>query len=236
MSAVIRRATPRDAAAIAAIIMEAFGDRIEADAAHIAQVLNQHDNFIAECGDRVVGFVGNFVTRSASGRLRYELDLLAVALDARGGGIGAQLVDASIDAALSANAHVVRTLVASRNSAMQRLCRTRRFTRDPIRYVLYVAGAQVWRGAAERQGTVDASEAHLIPVETLTYSGIWLEGRISQSSIDEANRRAYGRGMSRIGAVLPRNDEAAAQLLAANRFDRVDDYDWWTFKLGSGLS
>ncbi|MCY3778868.1 MAG: GNAT family N-acetyltransferase [Chloroflexi bacterium] len=246
MSVVIRRATPHDAVAIAAIVLEAFGERINEESGRVARVLRQSDNFVAESDDRVVGFVGNFLTRSGSGRLRFELDLLAVAQDARGGGIGAVLVDASIEAAASAKVDVIRTLVASRNAAMQRLCRSRGFRRDPTRHVLFVTDAQVWGGAdmeatESLEGVVtgeasNTSEAYLIPVETLTYSGIWLEGGIRKSAIDEARRLAYDGGMSRIGAVLPQSDEGAVKLLATNRFDRVGEFDWWTIKTGSGRS
>ncbi len=241
MSVVIRRAAPTDAGAIAAIALEAFGERLEAESDRVARVLRQNTNFVAQSDDRVAGFVGNFVTRSGSGALRFELDLLAVAEDTRGIGIGGALVAASLDAAEKAKVDVIRALVASRNRTMQGLCQMQGFKRNLTSHALYVLTTLPPHSDCKsdiRDGAGLSSairhEAHLIPVETLTYSGIWLEGNLSQVAIHDARKRANVSGMTRIGTVLPQAAKSPRELLAANGFDRVGEFDWWTVTLRSG--
>ncbi len=231
MSAVIRRAMPDDAKAMSAIAQAAFGEALEPDPVRLAKVLSQGLNFVALSRGRVVGFVGNFLTRSSSGRLRFELDLLAVAADARGAGIGAALVAASVEAAKTAETDEIRALVASSNQTMQRLCQAGGFERDQTSRALYVLDAPKGLGAGADVSSALLKDARLTPVYTLTYSGIWLEGEISPGAIDEARERAFADGMSRIGAVIPQADSRLAALLLANGFEKVGDFDWWSIRL-----
>ncbi len=231
MSAVIRPATPADAKAMSAIARAAFGEGLEPDPTRLARALSQGLNLVAVSSGRVVGFAGNFLTRSRSGALRFELDLLAVAERARGAGIGAGLVAASVAAAKSSDADMIRALVASQNRAMQRLCRAGGFERDRTRRALYVSDASRGLGAGAAVSFALLKDAHLAPVCTLTYSGIWLEGAISQAAIDEARQRASADDMFRIGAVVPRADARLEALLLSNGFGKAGDFDWWAIRL-----
>jgi hypothetical protein len=76
-------------------------------------------------------------------------------------------------------------------------------------------------------------EAHLIPVETLSYRGIWMEGILSQDAIDDAHWMARQRDASRIGAVISSEEPAVADLLRSNAFVKIGEYDWWTINLRS---
>ena len=79
MDACVRRATPADALAIASVAAEVWPEEV-LDGAMIGRLIAETDRvtLVAELDGAVVGFVDGFVTRSASGSLRWEVDLLAV--------------------------------------------------------------------------------------------------------------------------------------------------------------
>ena len=231
MSVPIRQARPGDARAIARIVSAAFAEVVEPRSPRVRKVLSEPLTQVATVDDEVVGFVSNFLTQSAEGAWRFELDLLALAEDARGRGLGALLVAKSISLARQSQAENVRALVAAQNLPMQRLCRRCGFKRSSLRYRLYTAAPISRRGAAVRNHA-----ARLVQVETLTYCGIWLEGELSQAAIDRAHDRARRADGSRIGAVIPRDHAAGTAILRANRFELVGEFDWWTLSLRSGRS
>lgn len=227
MKAIIRRATPKDAPAIASLATAALAMRIDADSPRVRKILNAGLTFVATHNGAIVGFAGGFYTFDRNGSSRYELDLLAVAFDARGRGVGGRLVEASLAAARDNRSKLMRALVHSDNRSMQRLCRRHGFAALPRKYQLFVA---VPRPVVRRLQT---HAAHLIPVETLNYSGIWLEGRLSQEAIDDALWRTSQSDMSTIGAVIPVDALHAAELLRLNAFNLVGQYGWWTINPGS---
>ena len=66
--------------------------------------------------------------------------------------------------------------------------------------------------------------AHLIRVETLTYRGIWVEGRYDLPTFEAAQQMAQAEGRETVGAVIP---EGAAHDAARIQFDHIDTYKWW---------
>ena len=181
MSLLIRRAAPGDAAAISRVAEEAFAETIDAASPRFRQVLDRGSTLVATIGHDLVAFVDGFVTISPDGETRYEIDLLAVSAAARDRGIGEALVSRSVDEAAQTSASSLRTLVASRNLPMQRLCARLGFTQAPAGLAMYVAAP-----ISIARPTKVEHQAHLIAVTTLTYSGIWLEGMLCQNAIDDA--------------------------------------------------
>ena len=226
MSVQIRCATSSDGPAVAQIVRQTFDENIEPGSPRVRKVLRANGTFVAIIGEDVVGFVSNFLTRSAEGLRRFELDLLAVASEARGSGIGDQLVGYSIARASQSGADMIRSLVATHNRAMQRICKGHGFARSSGSYSLFVA-----EPSADFEGNSPVHRAHLVPVNTLTYSGIWLEGSLSQAAIEAGHARATRVDMSRIGAVIPTDDSQTAALLRANQFDLAGEFHWWTISL-----
>ena len=233
MSVTIRRAEAADAAAVAEIAQEAFGDSIDLD--YLAKALEAGSNFVALADGRAQGFAGGFVTVSGAGGRRFELDLLAVAAAARGMGLGTRLVQRSVEAASAQKVDVIRALVATGNLAMQRILGAAGFQRDEPARQLYARDLYEERVLP---GPPKPSEpaAHLVAVDTLSYRGIWLEGQLSQAAIDEALARASQTDRSRVGAVIRRSARGEVKLLRANDFSCVGDYDWWTLKPGNARS
>jgi len=116
-------------------------------------------------------------------------------------------------------------LVRRDNSAMRKLCQLHGFQRAADSHALYLRDAQP-AAAWPRQHA-----SHLLPVDTLGYAGIWIEGHLSQAAVDAAARLASIGGASLVGAVIPGVDVESAALLAANSFRIVGQYHWWTINL-----
>ena len=226
MTVEIRAATCADGLAIARIGRQALGEDIAHESPRVQRILREELTFVATCAGEVLGFVSNFLTRSAGGASRLELDLLGVAAEARGRGIGSQLVGHSLARARQSEARCLRTLVASGNLAMQRICMKHQFTRSDETYGLYVAEARPpGAGAAADHG------GHLVQVDTLAYSGIWLEGAVSAAVVEAGFAQAARSDLTRVGAVIPKSDARTAALLRARRFEAIGDYHWWTISL-----
>ena len=228
MKVMIRRATTDDAGVIASLAADALETQIDADSPRVHKILNAGLTFVATHNEAIVGFASGFYTLDRHGSRRYELDLLAVALDARGRGIGGRLVEANLFAAGDSKPQLIRALVRSDNRSMQRLCRRHSFAVLPRKYELFVA---VPRSVVRK---TQKHQALLIPVETLNYSGIWLEGELSQAAINVALSQAAQSDMSTIGAVIPSDASLAIELLRRNSFENVGEYDWWTINSRSG--
>ncbi len=222
MSPQIRIAKPEDASAISQIAAEAFNLSIDPDDPRVRQILSDSLTYVATRNNRILGFVDNFWTKDSWGRPRLELDLLAVARQARGEGLGSRLIAKSLEIAKQAAAMSIRALVRRDNLPMQRICQHCGFRRSAQSYHLYVSEPRGKLG-----NPVADHRARFIAVDTLSYRGIWLEGELSQTAIDLAHALAFQSGASLIGAVVAANDRSTARLLGANAFDRVGEFDWW---------
>ena len=223
MNIEIRLAVPQDAPAIVEIARLCFGEALD-EARVRALLLERPATFAARRAGRAVGFADGFLTVAAGGEGRFELDLLAVHPQARRRGAARQLMLASVAQARRLGAASLRLLVAADNRGMQRLCEGLGFRRAAGGFALFARSP----AAARRQA---AADAHLIAVETLTYSGIWLEGRISQAAIENALAAADARGLMRVGAVVPQGDSAVQERLQSLGFACWGDYDWWSLSL-----
>ena len=82
---------------------------------------------------------------------------------------------------------------------MQRICASKAMRRSEQAYLLLTRQAKSSVETDPRR-----SKGRIIPVDTLTYSGVWLEGEITQGTIDEAHQllRAGAAG-AQMGAVVP---------------------------------
>lgn len=227
MKARIAVATVDHRHGIAALAAAALKVRVDAESPRVQRILDSGYTFVAIAEGKVVGFVSNFITRDGLGRRRFELDLLGVAPAWRRRGIGAQLVERSLQVARQSSATNARALVRRDNMPMQRICRRHGFQRSQSAHQLLVS--QVRQPA--RNGSRNTT-ARIIAVDTLTYSGYWLEGEILQGAIDGAQQLLQDHaGPTQFGAVVPDYDRTTIDLLRANSFDRIGDFDWWTLTL-----
>ena len=225
MSIQIRRAAVDDAPAIAAISRLSFGTAINESRIRHLLLLNRNITWVAVLSGGAAGFADYFLTVSRDDEVRLELDLLAVHPQARGMAAGQRLVGVGIEQAKRLGAASVRALVAADNHAMQRLCAALGFRRSKESYALFVISPHP---ASPHKNN---AAAVLIPVETLIYSGIWIEGGFSQAAIDNALFVAHSRRLATVGAVASNEDAAAQSLFRANGFDCLGAFDWWTINL-----
>ncbi len=229
MSVRVRRAIPADAAAIAAIAEESFGEAFDRDRIRRLLQLGRNYTLLALDAQGSLAFADNFITVSETGERRLELDLLAVEAKARGMGIGRRLIAESILLARALDATLLRALVKSENQVMRRLCGSCGFALSQESYGLHVASPKPGSNVS-----VDVKGSHLVSVETLAYSGIWIEGALTEDAIGLALSVASARQMATVGALVAHGDRAAAKLLADNGFTLLGVYDWWTIGLKNG--
>ena len=218
MMPAIRRARQDDESAIARIAFAAFGENIRG----YADCLDSGVILSAKLDGVVVGFAACFCTKSAAGEKRFELDLLAVDEKARGRGVATALTRRCIKEARACGADLIRALVRCDNIGMARACESAGLLRMPGMQTLFVLAAK-----APEMSVDSAHVAYLVPVDTLTYRGVWIEGGLSQAAIDAANRLAHEESRARIGAVAPVSDGASIQILRRNGFARAGEFDWW---------
>lgn len=227
MKVLVAAARREHAQGIATVAAAALFASIDADCPRMQRILDVGSTFVAIAEGQVAGFVSNFITRDARGAERFELDLLAVSPLWQGRGIGARLVRSSLQAARKSGATTIRALVRCKNQPMQRICSRAGFQKSDKTYHLFVS-------AVARSGFPDSrpSSARIIPVDTLTYSGYWLEGDLCQSTIFAARHLlSENSKRTQIGAVVSEHDRRTAELLLANSFQRIGDFHWWMFRL-----
>jgi len=223
----IRRAAPGDAPGIAAIHRLAW-PREEMDPARVGRVLAEREGatFVAAGPGGIVGFIDSFPTRDPAGGIRWELDLMAVHPDHRGGGLGGRLVRAAVRVGLEWGASPVRGLVRVENLASRRMLTWCAFRPEPIERCLMVADP----GTAGSPARAYAAACRVIPVRTLTYRGWWLEPRAHPS---RPGPDAEGPDPEIIGMVVAREDRAARESARAAGFRVAGRFHWWHLRYGT---
>ncbi len=244
----LRLAAGADAPTIARLIQVVWPEEAPA-ADRIARLLDipGRATCLAVAGATVVGLTDGFATRSQAGVLRWEVDLLAVHPDYRGQGLGARLVALSTEAERARGVTLARGLVAIANQASQRTFDRCGYQVEPDPLHLLVAGPfqgvnsipVVGAGSnpiiiAEPALTIPhegsrlfSPSAHLIPVDTLTYRGGWLEGTVTAPALVAARAEAASRQWERVGTLVPAAEDALIDLARLAGYVAIDVYQWW---------
>jgi N-acetylglutamate synthase-like GNAT family acetyltransferase len=220
MSYQVRRASADDAPGIARV-MQASGLDDNPDLARIARVIPEHCTLAAVEAGEIVGFADSFLTCAADGTIRWEIDLLGVHPEQQGRGDARRLLDATIEEGWSVGAQEIRALVRSDNWAAQRAFAWYDFNPHPLPFYLYTAP-----GSHGEIG-VTSSDAYLLPVTTLTYSGLWVEGRFRPAALQLARIIAHHYHWTLAGVLIPVDDLDAVRLAEHAGYRRVDEFDWW---------
>lgn len=226
MTVDIRRATQEDASSIARLVELSFGETVSASA--VAKTLSEERGVthIAEERGTIIGFIDGFPTISQSKGVRWELDLLAIHPEYRGRGIGRALIDASTWAGRQQGARVSRALVAVTNTPMHRAMTSCHYLVN-----LPIAGLVICQSLPDLPVDGSPHEAHLIPVKTIRYTGIWIEGKISLEALQAAESLRVKTASDRCGAVIPMDETTTLQLLHQAGFEHVGLYQWWLLTL-----
>jgi GNAT superfamily N-acetyltransferase len=218
-----RLATVADAADIAQLIHQTWNT----PASHelIADVLARPQDpvWIVTNDTGLLGFCSGFLTYAADETPRWEIDLLAVTPKARGQGLGRNLVARSMQTGRQRGAALYRGLVAIDNAASARCFEVNGF------YATSTCNLWVGQPAATAAPPPPLPDgAHLIPVETLTYRGVWVEGRYDAPTFAAAQQIALNDGRDTVGAVIPHGTSHDAERL---RFTHIDTYHWWILSM-----
>jgi ribosomal protein S18 acetylase RimI-like enzyme len=221
----IRHARPDDAAAIATLKTTVWpGD--PADAGHIAHVLGEpdHATLLAIDSGQVVGFADGFATLAADGVRRWEVDLLAVHPDHQQQGIGRSLTAACTDAARRFESAYARALIRTDNVASQRTFARCGYRQDNTQYHLLVSTS----------GSTQLIEAptgsYFVPVMTLGYRGLWLEGVLNAEAFAAAQHICERFGWDTAGALISASDRAALAAAGQHGYHPAGEFQWWLRK------
>jgi ribosomal protein S18 acetylase RimI-like enzyme len=164
-----------------------------------------------------IGFVDAFMTVSAEGVPRWEVDLIGVHPGYRGRGVAQRLIAASVEAGRGQGAQGLRALIHVDNGASAGAFRRVGFVPVISAHELYVSDTPL-----DTTPTTLACPAHLIPVCTLTYSGVWIENDHSPQSLRSALAIRAKYGWFIAGVLLPTGSPKP------EAFARVGEYRWWT--------
>ncbi len=218
----IRRAGPDDAPALAAVHAACWpAERMSLE--HVARALALPDRvtLVAETGGILVGFVDGFLTTGADGKRRWEVDLLAVHPAMRGRGVGRKLITACTAAGATFSPVCIRALIRVDNIASQRAFAAAGFAPAPTLCRLLVSATGSDRGQELPPG------GHLVPVVTLTYRGVWIEGTLSAEAFAAASAIRARRGWDVAGCVIPLAQGEALRAAGEAGYTVVGDFAWW---------
>ena len=165
----IRLAQIDDAQAIHRILQETWGDSLLCDvfSDHISSP--EHQVFVAVEAGEVVGFLSAFLVPEPMPQ--WEIDLIIVRSASQGKGIGTSLIEEALTYGSNLGVHWAKASIRIDNYASQRTFSKADFTTDAQVDSLFIWDPLVCKSATNVPETI-----HFIPVDTLTYCGLWIEG------------------------------------------------------------
>ena len=165
----VRLAQLDDAEAIHRILQETWGESLLFDvfADHISSP--EHQVFVAVEAGEVVGFLSAFLVSSPISR--WEIDLIIVRSTIQGRGIGTSLIKEALTYGSNFGVRWAKASIRIDNYASQRAFFKAGFTTDA-----QVRNLFIWDPLACQSTTNVPETVHLIPVDTLMYRGLWIEG------------------------------------------------------------
>ncbi|MCY3550756.1 MAG: GNAT family N-acetyltransferase [Candidatus Poribacteria bacterium] len=167
----IRLANPGDAEAIHQILQETWGESLLFDvfADHISSP--KHQIFVAVEAGEVSGFLSAFLVSSPTPC--WEIDLIIVRSMSRGKGIGTALIEEALTYGFNLGARWAKASIRVDNFPSQSAFSKVGFTTNA-----QVRNLFLWTPLACESRPDVPKTVHLIPVDTLTYRGLWIEGFI----------------------------------------------------------
>ena len=167
----IRLARPDDAQAIHLILQETWGESLLFDVFTYHISSPEHQVFVAMDSGKVAGFLSAFLVPIPVPR--WEIDLILVRSTRRGKGIGTSLIEKALTYGSNLGARWAKASIRIDNYASQRAFSKSGFTTN-----VQVRSLFLWGPLACKSATHVPDTVHFIPVNTLTYRGLWIEGFI----------------------------------------------------------
>ncbi|MBN1218536.1 MAG: GNAT family N-acetyltransferase [Anaerolineae bacterium] len=226
----IRRAIPEDAGGLATVVQEVWGQAIDLRTCHSQIKSDTGAIWVAVEGKEIAGFVSAFLTVSRDGVRRWEVDLLAVRPVYRGQQLGQKLVKATWIDVCHHYVDFARAAVRVDNIASQRSFERAGYTTDGRVYNLLV-----WLPEPAETPVVYPQRVTFLPVNTLTYRGLWLEGLTSNGLVEDELRQAVAaartliarQGRDNTGALIPVTDETRLADDLRATANSLGEYHWW---------
>jgi ribosomal-protein-alanine N-acetyltransferase len=228
----IRRARPDDAAGIDEVVYSVWRQTL-LDGMCRSHVQDETCAlWVAEERGDVVGFVSAFLTTSRRGERRWEIDLVAVRPDSQGRGLGPRLIAAACEDGRKHQVALARALIRVDNVPSQRAFEKVGFATD----------GEVYRRLLWRPETGGVPERTVgIPVDTLIYRGLWVEGLEDMTPDDQhavvsaARSRIAWEARFSAGALIPTSKK---HRLAADRWKQAmkhNEYHWFVKPMLDGI-
>ncbi len=186
-----------------------------------------HQTFVAVENDRIAGYMACFKTVAQDGTERWEMDELAVHPDFQRRGLAQALVKAGTKAAHHLNIPTARALIQVENTASQRTFSRWGYKASTTFYGLHISTQRL-----DKEIELPA-DLHLVPVNTLSYCGVWVEGRLSHDGFLAARAYCAKENRSVAGALIPIDNRQAIYAAANAGYEAVSNYQWWTLELES---
>jgi len=202
----IRPAEFNDVCGISMIVNEVWGQTINTGT-YLEQIRSDDCAIWMAVDDGVVaGFVSAFLTVGLRGYRRWEVDLLAVGSAWRGHQLGQKLVEATWADAHKHQVDTARAIIRIDNIGSQRSFERAGYTTDYRVYSLFL-----WPPEAGEESSIP-QEIVFLPVDTLTYRGLWIEGLAEvsvakkQSVVATACAVIAGQNRENTGALVPTDE------------------------------
>lgn len=186
----IRRAMPADQAGVERIVNDVWGQDVRDVAFRAHLQAETHGLWVAEAQGEVVGFVSAFITLARDGQTRWEIDLIAVEPAYQGQGIGRELIAKTYQDGQVRAADLARALIRVDNLPSQRAFSRVGFSSDGEIYQLLI-----WTPQPGAECPCPDWVA-LLPVDALTYRGLWIEGLESLSRQDQRRALEVARAVA----------------------------------------
>jgi len=221
MSVTIRVAGKDDVETIIDIVRKVWPDSDVHREAVWSAIRQDHATLLAEVDGQAAGFVDGFVTTSFTGERRWEVDLLAVAPQFQGQGIGRQLIGEHILYGQENRATYTRGLIEIQNVASQRAFARCGFQSDVSVCGLYIASVPL-----DLNGQAQLSK-HLIPVHTINYKGWWLEGEQTANALSNARGFIQPDVYDLVGTLIPLTSSESIEQAVENGYELAGHYQFW---------
>ena len=172
----IRLARSDDAEAIHLILQETWGDSLLFDVFMDHILSPEHQVFVAVDSGEIAGFLSAFLVPSPLPR--WEIDLIIVRSTNRGKGIGTSLIAEALTYGSHLGVRGAKASIRIDNYASQRAFSKTGFTTDA-----QVRSLFLWEPLDCESVPNVPETVHFIPIDTLTYRGLWIEGFIASQPL-----------------------------------------------------
>jgi len=228
----IVKASPDDIEGIERVVRQVWDMEILPGACRRLIAGERSAIWVAKSGDAVLGFASGFQTLNLSSQRRGEIDLLAVNPSQQGAGLGPRLISALGEEEAGWGVDTLRALIRVANGPSQKAFSRAGFTTDGRVHQLLLWSP---RSSLEQPGCPEGIS--FIPVDTITYRGLWIEGL---SALDHHGQRAavagaraliYRENRLNTGALIPAEHSGALARDLVEEATMQGDYHWFRRRL-----